>query len=124
MRHPEEDVLLGMGTTLREFAAGIASANGVEIDLREIWHSPLVTFDRRCVNAVEVGAAAAGYPYMEISSGAGHDACYIARVAPTAMIFVPCADGISHNEMESATSDDLAAGAEVLTRAIIELANA
>jgi len=123
MRHPDEDVLLGMSTTLREYAAGIASGHGVEIDLREIWHSPLVTFDRRCVDAVEAGALAAGYSYMEISSGAGHDACYIARVAPTAMIFVPCADGISHNELESATPDDLAAGAEVLTRAIIALAN-
>ena len=123
MRHPDEDVLVGMGTTLREFAAGIANAHGVEIDLREIWHSPLVAFDRRCVDAVEAGAAAAGYPYMEISSGAGHDACYISRVAPTAMIFVPCADGISHNELESATPEDLAAGAEVLTRALIELAN-
>jgi beta-ureidopropionase / N-carbamoyl-L-amino-acid hydrolase len=122
MRHPNEDVLLGMGTTLREYAAGIASAHGVEIDLREIWHSPLVKFDRRCVDAVAAGAVAAGYPSMEISSGAGHDACYVARVAPTAMIFVPCADGISHNELESATPEDLAAGAEVLTRAIIELA--
>jgi N-carbamoyl-L-amino-acid hydrolase len=123
MRHPDEDVLLGMGMTLREFAAGIANGQGVEIDLREIWHSPLVKFDRRCVKAIEGSAAAMDYSYMEIASGAGHDACYIARVAPTAMIFVPCADGISHNEMESATPDDLAAGTEVLTRAIIELTN-
>jgi beta-ureidopropionase / N-carbamoyl-L-amino-acid hydrolase len=124
MRHPDEDVLLGMGTTLREYAAGIASANGVEIDLREIWHSPLVKFDRRCVQAVQAGAEAAGLPFMEISSGAGHDACYISRVAPTAMIFVPCADGISHNELESATPEDIGAGAEVLFRALVELAKA
>jgi N-carbamoyl-L-amino-acid hydrolase len=57
---------------------------------------------------------------MDITSGAGHDAGYINRVAPTAMVFVPCADGISHNEVESATAEDLAAGCNVLLRAMLE----
>jgi N-carbamoyl-L-amino-acid hydrolase len=123
LRHPSEDTLAGMGTELREYAAGMATEHGVDIDLREIWHTPPVVFDKRCVAVVAASALAAGFEHMPISSGAGHDACYIARVAPTAMIFVPCTDGISHNELESATPDDLAAGAEVLLRSIIELAN-
>jgi N-carbamoyl-L-amino-acid hydrolase len=123
MRHPDEDVLLGMTTELREFAAGIAAENGVEIDLREIWHAPPVVFDRHCVEAVQASVAEAGFAHMPIASGAGHDACYVARVAPAAMIFVPCVDGISHNELESATPEDLAAGAEVLVRALIRLAD-
>jgi len=122
LRHPSDDTLSGMGTELREIAASIAAQHGVEIDLREIWYSPPVVFDKRCVEVVAASAVAAGFSHKRISSGAGHDACYIARVAPTAMIFVPCADGISHNELENATPDDLGAGAEVLLRSIIELA--
>ncbi len=68
------------------------------------------------------GAQAAGLPHMDIVSGAGHDACYIARVAPTAMIFIPCEDGISHNEIEAATPEDLAAGCNVLLHAVLERA--
>lgn len=123
LRHPDEDALSAMGTSLREYAASIAAEHGVEIDLREIWHTPPVLFDKRCVEVVAASAQATGLSHMPISSGAGHDACYVARVAPTAMIFVPCAGGLSHNELESATPEDLAAGAEVLVRSIIELAN-
>ena len=63
-------------------------------------------------------------PTGSIVSGAGHDAVYLSRVAPTGMIFVPCKDGISHNEIEDAKQDELAAGCDVLLRAIIERANA
>jgi N-carbamoyl-L-amino-acid hydrolase len=63
-------------------------------------------------------------PHMDIISGAGHDACYISRVAPTGMVFVPCENGISHNEIENATKEDLAAGCDVLLRAIVTHANA
>ena len=72
----------------------------------------------RCVEAAEAG----GYAHRDIVSGAGHDAAYVNRVAPTAMIFVPCADGISHNEVESATPGDLAAGCNVLLRAMLDRA--
>ena len=65
----------------------------------------------------------AGYSHMDIISGAGHDACYVSRVAPTGMIFVPCENGISHNEEEEATPEDLAAGCNVLLHAIVERAN-
>jgi N-carbamoyl-L-amino-acid hydrolase len=122
MRHPEEGVLADMGSRLREHAAGVAGEHGVGIDLRDIWHSPPVVFDKRVVGAVRASAEAGGFAHMAIASGAGHDACYVARVAPTAMIFVPCADGISHNETESATPEDVAAGAEVLLHTLVTLA--
>src|SRR3546814_2973662 len=93
-------------------------------DLEMIWYSPPIVFDRDCVGAVKQAAATAGYENMEIVSGAGHDACYISRVAPTAMIFVPCEEGVSHNESESATPEDLAAGCNVLLYAMLERASA
>ena len=88
----------------------------------EIWYSPPVEFDPDCINAVRKGAELAGYSHMDIISGAGHDACYINRVAPTGMIFVPCENGISHNEEEEATPEDLAAGCNVLLHAVVERA--
>ena len=89
-----------------------------------IWYSPPIAFDQDCVGAVKKAATDSGYGNMEIISGAGHDACYISRVAPTAMIFVPCEDGVSHNEAESATPEDLAAGCNVLMYAMLERASA
>src|SRR3546814_19619835 len=94
----------------------------IAADIEMIWYSPPIVFDRDCVGAVKQAAATAGYENMEIVSGAGHDACYISRVAPTAMIFVPCEEGVSHNERESATPEDLAAGCNVLPLAMRERA--
>ena len=74
--------------------------------------------------AVRRGAEQAGYAHMDIVSGAGHDACYVSRVAPTAMVFVPCKDGISHNEIEDATKADIGAGCQILLQAMVERANA
>ena len=74
--------------------------------------------------AVRGAAERAGYDHMDIISGAGHDAVYMARVAPTAMVFVPCENGISHNEVENARPEDLAAGCDVLLQAIVARANA
>lgn len=68
----------------------------------------------------QAGGGEAGYTTRDMVSGAGHDAAYIGRVAPTAMIFIPCLNGISHNEAESATLEDCAAGAQVLLNAILE----
>ena len=102
-----------------------AAESGLELDFKEIWYSPPVKFDDECVAAVrEGGRGARLLQPADIVSGAGHDAVYLARVAPTGMIFVPCKDGISHNEIEDAKQDDLAAGCDVLLRAMIERANA
>jgi N-carbamoyl-L-amino-acid hydrolase len=123
-RHPDEAVLNRMDAALRQACEAEAKAIGLTLDLKEIWYSPPVKFARECVGAVEAAARELGYANMPIISGAGHDAVYLSRVAPTAMVFVPCEDGISHNEIENATKDDVAAGCDVLLRAMIERANA
>ncbi|MEH6475612.1 MAG: Zn-dependent hydrolase [Sneathiella sp.] len=122
-RHPKDEILSKMDAELRAFADKTAAEGGYEMKFEEIWYSPPVEFDADCVNAVRNGAEQAGYGHMDIISGAGHDACYINRVAPTGMIFVPCENGISHNEEEEATPEDLAAGCNVLLHAIVERAN-
>ena len=104
---------------LRAAAARIAQEQSLAIDIRQTVFFPPCHFDAACVAAVRSGAAALGYRHMDIVSGAGHDAVYIAGVAPTAMIFVPCEGGISHNEIENATPEDLAAGCNVLLQAVL-----
>lgn len=122
LRNPDDDKLTAMAETLRADAARLCAELGLSLQLDEIWYSPPIAFDPDCVEAVRSGAAIGGFASMDIVSGAGHDACYISRVAPTGMIFVPCADGISHNEAESATPEDLAAGCNVLLHAMLERA--
>ena len=123
-RHPTDEVLSKMDAELREVADTIAKDIGLEMVFEEIWYSPPVAFNEDCVSAVRSAAESSGIPHMDIVSGAGHDACYVARVAPTAMIFTPCLNGISHNEIESAEPDDLEAGCNVLLQAMIDRANA
>jgi len=83
---------------------------------------PVTAFAPECVDAVRSATQALGYPHMEMVSGAGHDSLYVAKVAPTSMIFVPCQDGISHNEAENAKSEDLEAGCNVLLHAMLKMA--
>jgi N-carbamoyl-L-amino-acid hydrolase len=85
-----------------------------------IWESPPVNFAPELIECVRIGASKAGFASRDMISGAGHDAAYVARVAPTTMIFVPCAGGISHNEAESTSFDECAAGAQVLLNAVLE----
>jgi N-carbamoyl-L-amino-acid hydrolase len=123
-RHPDPEVLAGMGKEMEEEAKKIAAELKLEIDFKEIWYSPPVKFASECVAAVKQAAEDLGFSNREIVSGAGHDSVYLSRVAPTAMVFVPCKDGISHNEIEDAKPDELAAGCDVLLRAMVERANA
>jgi N-carbamoyl-L-amino-acid hydrolase len=123
-RHPDAEVLKGMGAEGQAECEKIAAEIGLELDFKEIWYSPPVKFADECVAAVAKAAQELGFSNRQIVSGAGHDAVYLSRVAPTGMIFVPCKDGISHNEIEDAKQDELAAGCDVLLRAIIERANA
>ncbi|HUX23234.1 MAG TPA: Zn-dependent hydrolase [Burkholderiales bacterium] len=109
---------------LREASARIATEQRLDIGVRQTIFFPPCHFDQACVAAVRAGAARLGYRHMDIVSGAGHDAVYIARVAPTAMIFVPCEGGISHNEIENAKPEDLAAGCNVLLQAVLAKAGA
>ncbi|WP_341702219.1 Zn-dependent hydrolase [Ferrovibrio sp.] len=120
LRHPQDETLLKMKAALEAACAEICGELGLAYECKEVWNSPAVHYDKGCIAAVRKAAEEAGYAHMDITSGAGHDAGYINRVAPTAMVFVPCADGISHNEIESATAEDLAAGCNVLMRAMLE----
>ena len=124
LRHPEEERLAAMDATFRKAVDEAAAAHGLEIAVEQIWHFEATPFDADCVSAVRSGAERAGFGHMDIVSGAGHDACYMAKVTPTGMIFVPCENGISHNEIEKATPEDLAAGCDVLLHAILERAGA
>ncbi|MBV9815953.1 MAG: Zn-dependent hydrolase, partial [Alphaproteobacteria bacterium] len=123
-RHPDDAVLSAMDDELRRACEAVAVEIGLDLDLKEFWYFPPTQFDADLVGAVRGAAEAQGYPHQDIISGAGHDAVYLARVAPTAMIFVPCVGGISHNEIEDAKSEDLTAGCNVLLNAVLDRANA
>ena len=124
LRHPDDGALAAMKARLEAEIAEVAATLGLGRSCTEIWRSAPIHFDPGCVDTVRRAARDAGYAARDITSGAGHDAGNLAKVAPTAMIFVPCAGGISHNEVESATPADLAAGCNVLLRAMLERAAA
>lgn len=122
LRHPSEETLDEMESELRAIVERSAELAAVKGSVRVEWQSPAVVFNSECVDAVKTAAQTLQYPYLEIVSGAGHDSVYLSRIAATAMIFVPCKGGISHNEAESAEPGDLAAGANVLLHAIMDCA--
>jgi N-carbamoyl-L-amino-acid hydrolase len=122
-RHPDDDVLTQMDRELRDACATAAATQQLEAEVKEFWYFPPTPFDAALVGAVREAAVAQHLPHRDIVSGAGHDAVYMARVAPTAMIFVPCVGGISHNEIEDAKPEDLTAGCAVLLNALLESAD-
>ncbi len=122
-RHPEDAVLAKMDAALREGVAKIAEGIGLETQLEQIFYYEPVKFDAACVTSVRAAAERFGYSHRDMVSGAGHDACYLAQVAPTSMVFVPCVDGISHNEIEDATPEWIEAGANVLLHAMLSRAS-
>lgn len=120
LRHPEDAVLAKMDAALREGIAKIAADAKVEVSkLEQIFYYAPITFDGDCVASVRAAAQRFGYSHRDMVSGAGHDACYLAKVAPTSMVFVPCIGGISHNEIEDATPEWIEAGANVLLHAML-----
>jgi N-carbamoyl-L-amino-acid hydrolase len=119
VRHPEDEHLTAMDNELRDVATKIARDLKLESELKEVVSFAAAHFDAKCVESVRRAAELLGYSYRQIVSGAGHDAVYVARVAPTAMIFVPCKDGISHNEIEDARPEHLEAGGNVLLQAVL-----
>jgi N-carbamoyl-L-amino-acid hydrolase len=121
-RNQKDENLGTMVAALRRSLETIEAECRVAIELKEVTYFPPCHFDAAMVGSVREAARALGYTHRDIVSGAGHDAVYVARVAPTAMIFVPCAGGISHNETESATPQDLAAGCNVLLHAALACA--
>ncbi|MBA8877694.1 Zn-dependent hydrolase [Phyllobacterium myrsinacearum] len=121
-RSPNLDTLNAMKDELEEKAPLIAKELGLGIEIEEAGHFDPVTFDAGCVTAVRNAAERLGYSHRNIISGAGHDACWVNRVAPTAMVMCPCVDGLSHNEDEDISKEWAAAGADVLLHAVLETA--
>jgi N-carbamoyl-L-amino-acid hydrolase len=119
-RHPDDNVLDIMEAKLRAALTDILPPLQLSYTEARIWDSPAVKFAPELIECVRIGTAKAGYNSRDIISGAGHDAAYVARVAPTTMIFVPCLGGISHNEAESSTREECTAGAQVLLNAVLE----
>jgi N-carbamoyl-L-amino-acid hydrolase len=122
IRSPSAETLDAIDRDLRAAFAEIAARRKVEIAFEAIWRKPPTIFNPKLVDAVENAATTLGYSHRRITSGAGHDACNLANVVPAAMIFVPCKDGISHNELEDATQADCTAGANALMHTVLTLA--
>jgi beta-ureidopropionase / N-carbamoyl-L-amino-acid hydrolase len=122
VRHPDARQYQSFREDVNRIVRGALQRHALEGEIRCVWEAPGVSFDPRCVAAVRRAAAALGFDSLEMVSGAGHDSCNVSAVVPTAMVFVPCAGGLSHNEAESALPADLAAGANVLLHAMLALA--
>lgn len=120
LRHPSDAVLDRMEAEVASLVREAAGAVELEYSFEPISRTAAVAFDPACIASVRAGAKAAGYTTRDIISGAGHDAAHAAAVAPTTMIFVPCAGGLSHNPAESAESHECAAGAQVLLEAVLD----
>jgi N-carbamoyl-L-amino-acid hydrolase len=120
LRHPDDAVLDKMESEFRSALERVLEPLRLTWDEKRIWRSPAVKFDADLIACVERAADTCGYSSLKMISGAGHDAAYIARVAPTTMIFVPCAGGLSHNELESTSFDECSAGTQVLLEAVLE----
>jgi N-carbamoyl-L-amino-acid hydrolase len=120
LRHPQAAILDAMEQQFTAALDRICAPLGLGVAMKKIWDQPPVHFDADCVDAVRRAAAAAGYSVRDMVSGAGHDSAYVARVAPTAMIFVPCRGGISHNEAEFTSQEQCTRGAQVLLQAVLD----
>jgi len=122
IRSPDQKKLDGMRARIEAEAPVICEALGVGCSVEAVGHFDPVTFDPTLVSAVRKAAEDLGYSHMNIISGAGHDACWAAKVAPATMIMCPCVGGLSHNEAEDISKEWAAAGADVLLHAVIETA--
>ncbi|MFK8252331.1 Zn-dependent hydrolase [Ancylobacter terrae] len=122
IRHPDAAILARMEAEVREAAAEVAAGIGLGLAIEIVNGFEPVAFDSVLVGRVRAAAERLGYSHRDIVSGAGHDACWVNKVAPAAMIFCPCVDGLSHNEDETITPEWAAAGADVLLHAVIETA--
>jgi len=121
LRHHEDAVLQDMEKRLHAAIEESALEDKVDIALKTLHAVAATKFHPDCIAAVRAGAETLGFSHRDIISGAGHDAVHLSKVTPTAMIFVPCKDGLSHNEAESATIEHCAAGAQVLLEAALVL---
>ncbi|WP_281967627.1 Zn-dependent hydrolase [Roseovarius nanhaiticus] len=121
-RSPDIDVLAKMVGEMKEAAKAICEEMELDVSFEKVGGFDPVEFDKGCVTAIRSAAERLGYSHQDVISGAGHDACWINRVAPTAMVMCPCVDGLSHNEAEEITMEWARAGADVLLHAVVETA--
>jgi N-carbamoyl-L-amino-acid hydrolase len=122
LRNASDELVDKMDADIRAAAAKLSSESGLPIALEVVSHYPAQPFHADCIQAVASAAEKLGYSNMTAVSGAGHDAVYMARLAPAGMIFIPCKDGISHNEIEDAKPEHITAGCNVLLHAMLERA--
>ena len=121
-RHPEKSIITSMEEELRLGAEKIAKEIGLTLEIETVGGFDPVTFDPDCVAMIRASAEKLGYGYRDLVSGAGHDACWINKVAPTAMVMCPCVGGLSHNEAEEITQKWASAGADVLLHSVLDSA--
>ena len=123
-RNMTDDEVDGMDAALKAFLSKVEKESGLAIELKQVSDYPAAPFHPECKDAVRHAAQKLGYSSMDIVSGAGHDAVYMSMLAPTGMIFIPCKGGISHNEIEYSSPEQVSAGANVLLHAMLEKAGA
>ncbi|WP_369816964.1 Zn-dependent hydrolase, partial [Acidovorax sp. Root402] len=114
LRNSTDALVDAMAAEVKAFADQVAKEHGVQVHIEMVSSYPAQLFQPECVQAVGRAAAKLGYSHMPAVSGAGHDAVYMAKLAPSGMIFIPCKDGISHNEIEDAKPEHIEAGCNVL----------
>jgi len=122
LRHPDEQVVANMVAQFEVAVEKISKEFATPATLNKVWEADVTVFDPECIAAVQHAVDKLGYNNMKMVSGAGHDSLYVSRRVPTSMIFVPCEDGLSHNEAENASQQDLAAGADVLLNSMLTMA--
>ena len=122
LRNATDALCEAMDADIRAVAAKLSAESGLPIEITPVSAYPAQPFHADCIAAVQKAADALGYSNMPAVSGAGHDAVYMARLAPAGMIFIPCKDGISHNEIEDAQPEHIEAGCNVLLQAMLERA--
>jgi len=118
-RHPNEEILANINLDLKNLVNSICSEEGLENEFSIIWEAPTINFHEECVTKVRNAAESLGYSHRDIVSGAGHDACQMSHIAPTGMIFIPCEGGLSHDEAENTTPEQVVAGTDVLLNAVV-----
>lgn len=123
VRHPSADALARIDAEIGVLMNEIAQAHRLSVSVKPILSFTPLAFDERCIQVVREVTQALGYAHEDMVSGAGHDSCHLSHIAPTAMIFIPCINGLSHNEAEDITPEWSAAGADVLAHSILRLAN-
>ncbi|BCT34509.1 Zn-dependent hydrolase [Pseudomonas protegens] len=119
LRHHHDQQITAMEQQVEERLERIARQRGLKVRIDRRWLSPATPFDAECVAAVQQAVDGLGYPHQSIVSGAGHDAILLARYCPTAMVFIPCVGGLSHNEAEDVLPEDVCQGADVLLNAVL-----